>query len=134
MPTQGFNVKKLKHKGIQITLWDLGGQKAIRPYWQNYYSNTNTIMFVIDSSDERRIEEAGLELNELLKNKKLSNVSLLVIANKQDLKNALTPKDIADKLLLNSIRDRPWTIQPCSAKSGQGLKDALMWAMQFYKK
>ena len=47
-------------------MWDIGGQKAIRPYWQNYYSNRDGLVFVVDSSDEERIAECLDELNDLL--------------------------------------------------------------------
>ena len=48
----------------------------------------------------------------------MAGVPLLVLANKQDLLNALPANEIADGLNLFNIRDRPWQIQPCSAKSG----------------
>ena len=32
-PTQGFNVKAIQHEGFQLNVWDIGGQKTIRPYW-----------------------------------------------------------------------------------------------------
>ena len=44
-------------------MWDIGGQKAIRPYWQNYYDNVNGIIFVVDSADEERLNENVEELN-----------------------------------------------------------------------
>merc|ERR1712129_149021 len=133
MPTQGFNIKKLQQNGFDATLWDLGGQKAIRRYWRNYYENSNAIIFVIDSSDKRRVEEAGIELHELLKDTKLSKVPLCVLANKQDLAHALSVKVLSEHLLLSKVRNRAWSIQPCSAKSGNGLKEGLMWTMQSVK-
>ena len=30
---QGFNIKTLVHEGFKLNVWDIGGQKAIRPYW-----------------------------------------------------------------------------------------------------
>ena len=33
MPTQGFNIKALNQDGFKLNVWDIGGQKAIRPYW-----------------------------------------------------------------------------------------------------
>lgn len=30
---QGFNIKSLMHDGFKLNVWDIGGQKAIRPYW-----------------------------------------------------------------------------------------------------
>ena len=40
----------------------IGGQKAIRPYWKNYYDNTDGMVFVVDSSDEERLKECVDEL------------------------------------------------------------------------
>ena len=31
MPTQGFNIKSLMHEGFKLNVWDIGGQKSIRP-------------------------------------------------------------------------------------------------------
>jgi ADP-ribosylation factor-like protein 3 len=53
---------------------------------------------VIDSADRRRIEETGVELQQLLDEERLSHVPLLVMANKQDLLNALSPSEISDQL------------------------------------
>ena len=47
-------------------MWDIGGQKAIRPYWKNYYENTDGLVFVVDSSDENRLGECTEELDSLL--------------------------------------------------------------------
>ena len=66
-------------------MWDIGGQKAIRPYWKNYYENTDGLVFVVDSSDEERLVECVEELNSLLAEENLAMVPLLVYANKQDL-------------------------------------------------
>lgn len=30
---QGFNIKSLMHDGFKLNVWDIGGQKSIRPYW-----------------------------------------------------------------------------------------------------
>lgn len=72
-----------------MNVWDIGGQKAIRPYWKNYYENTDGLVFVVDSSDEERINECYEELGSLLQEEGLSKVPLLVFANKQDLTFAL---------------------------------------------
>lgn len=63
-------------------MWDIGGQKAIRPYWKNYYDNTDGMVFVVDSSDEERLKECVEELQSLMAEDSLANVPLLVFANK----------------------------------------------------
>ena len=65
-----------------MNVWDIGGQKAIRPYWKNYYDNTDGMVFVVDSSDEERLKECVEELQSLMAEESLANVPLLVFANK----------------------------------------------------
>eukprot|EP00158_Paraphelidium_tribonemae_P001887 Partr_v1_DN24904_c1_g1_i5_m45321 putative Adp-ribosylation factor-like len=79
-PTQGFNIKQVKTDGFKLNVWDVGGQKAIRPYWRNYYDNTDVLIFVVDSADRRRMEETGIELHSLLDEAKLSVKLTLRIA------------------------------------------------------
>merc|ERR1711965_656056 len=59
MPTQGFNIKSLVHEGFKLNVWDIGGQKSIRPYWRNYFDNTDALVYVIDAADHRRIDESN---------------------------------------------------------------------------
>ncbi|KAJ3216007.1 ADP-ribosylation factor protein 3 [Dinochytrium kinnereticum] len=128
-PTQGFNIKSVQYDGFRMNVWDIGGQKAIRPYWRNYFDSTDVLIYVIDSSDKRRLEETGEELNQLLEESKLASVPLLVFANKQDMVDALPGDEIAVGLNLNSIRDRKWHICPCSAVQGEGVTEGMEWAI-----
>ncbi|KAG5190717.1 ARL3, ARF-like ras superfamily GTPase [Tribonema minus] len=127
MPTQGFNIKSLMHDEFKLNVWDIGGQKSIRPYWRNYFDQTDALIYVIDSADKRRMEETGEELGQLLEEDKLSEVPVLIYANKQDLMSAMAPDEITEGLNLHTIRDRPWHIQGCSAKTGDGLQDGMEW-------
>ncbi|XP_065071256.1 ADP-ribosylation factor-like protein 3 [Rhopilema esculentum] len=126
-PTQGFNIKSVQSAGIRLNVWDIGGQRRIRPYWKNYFDNTDVLIYVIDSADRARFEETGLELQELLEEPKLAGVPVLIFANKQDLLSAARPSDIVDGLSLTSIKDRAWQIQPCSATTKEGLEHGLDW-------
>merc|ERR1712167_374361 len=92
-PTQGFNIKSLLTEGFKLNVWDIGGQKTIRPYWKNYFDNTDVLIYVVDCADRRRVEECEEELAELLDEDKLAGVPLLVFANKQDLINAAQPDE-----------------------------------------
>lgn len=120
-----FSIKSLTSGDFKLNVWDIGGQRSIRPYWKNYYGSTDAIIYVIDSADRRRMEETGVELQQLLEEEKLSGVPLLIFANKQDLLNALSPVEVTAGLNLHSIRDRQWQIMGCSAKNGDGLKEGI---------
>ncbi|KAI2658336.1 ADP-ribosylation factor-like protein 3 [Labeo rohita] len=126
-PTQGFNIKSVQSQGFKLNVWDIGGQRKIRPYWRNYFENTDVLIYVIDSADRKRFEETGQELAELLDEEKLSGVPVLVFANKQDLLTAAPASEIAEGLNLHTIRDRVWQIQSCSALTGEGVQDGMNW-------
>ncbi|XP_062340380.1 ADP-ribosylation factor-like protein 3 [Osmerus eperlanus] len=126
-PTQGFNIKSVQSQGFRLNVWDIGGQRKIRPYWRNYFENTDVLIYVIDSSDRKRFEETGQELVELLEEEKLGAVPLLIFANKQDLLTAAPASELAEGLNLHTIRDRVWQIQACSAVSTEGLQDGMTW-------
>ncbi|XP_056146637.1 ADP-ribosylation factor-like protein 3 [Lampris incognitus] len=126
-PTQGFNIKSVQSSGFKLNVWDIGGQRKIRPYWRNYFESTDVLIYVIDSSDRIRIEETSQELAELLEEEKLAAVPLLIFANKQDLMTAIPAAELAEALNLSTIRDRMWQIQPCSAVTAEGVQDGMTW-------
>ena len=57
-PTQGFNIKSVNTSGFKLNVWDIGGQRRLRPYWANYFENTDVLIFVVDSADSKRLQEA----------------------------------------------------------------------------
>ncbi len=65
-PTQGFNVKSLVHEGFKLNVWDIGGQKAIRKYWEHYFDATDALVYVVDSADSGRVKECNEVLQGLL--------------------------------------------------------------------
>ena len=54
------------HCIVHYTVWDLGGQTSIRPYWRCYYSNTDAIIYVVDSADRDRLAISKSELVSML--------------------------------------------------------------------
>jgi ADP-ribosylation factor protein 1 len=126
IPTIGFNVETVEYKNINFTVWDVGGQDKIRPLWRHYYQNTQGLIFVVDSNDRERVNEAAEELQKMLNEDELRDAAILVFANKQDLPNAMSVAELTDKLGLHNIR-RKWNIQSTCATSGDGLYEGLDW-------
>ena len=127
IPTIGFNVETVEYKNISFNVWDVGGQDKIRLLWRHYYTNTQGLIYVVDSNDRERIEENREELHKMLAEEELRDAVLLVFANKQDLPGALTCPEITDKLGLHTIRGRTWFIQSTCAVRGDGLYEGLDW-------
>merc|ERR1719449_222583 len=104
IPTIGFNVETVEYKNINFTVWDIGGQDKIRKLWRFYYQNTQGLIFVIDSNDRDRIEDAREELAKILNEDEMRDAVLLVFANKQDLPNSMTAAEVTEKLGLHNLR------------------------------
>ena len=84
-PLVGFNVETVTYKNVKFNVWDVGGQDKIRPLWRHYYTGTQGLVFVVDSQDRERIDEAKQELHRILSDREMKECLLLVFANKQDL-------------------------------------------------
>jgi len=128
IPTVGFNVETMEYKNMQFTVWDVGGQHKLRPLWKHYYQNTQAVIFVIDSSDRSRLEEAKGELVKLMGEKELKDAVILVLLNKQDVTGCLSAEEISDQLSLHKVcSGKSWHIMGCTARTGEGLPESLDW-------
>ncbi|XP_043209878.1 ADP-ribosylation factor-like protein 5B isoform X2 [Amphibalanus amphitrite] len=126
-PTIGSNVEEIKYKNTQFVMWDLGGQESLRASWNTYYANTQFIILVVDSTDQDRLPVVKEELCKILAHDELAKASLLVLANKQDVKSALSSADISRELNLTSLKRHHWRIQACCALTGEGLNQGMEW-------
>ncbi|KAI0077342.1 ARF/SAR superfamily [Panus rudis PR-1116 ss-1] len=128
-PTLGFNIKTFIHDKYTLNIWDVGGQRMLRPYWRNYFEQTDAIVWVVDSSDRLRMQDCKEELHSLLLEDRLAGASLLVFANKQDIQGSMSSDEICDALNLTSIHTHHWKILSCSAVTGQNLTAGLDWVV-----
>ncbi|KAG9454387.1 hypothetical protein H6P81_007291 [Aristolochia fimbriata] len=97
VPTIGFNVEKVQYKNVMFTVWDVGGQEKLRPLWRHYFNNTDGLIYVVDSLDRERIGKARQEFQAIIKDPFMLNSVILVFANKQDLKGAMSPTEVNPK-------------------------------------
>ena len=54
----------------------------------------------------------------------------MVLANKQDLPDAASEKDISEILGLARIKERDWSLFKCSALTGSGLNESMDWVVE----
>lgn len=120
-------METIQFKGINFSVWDVGGQDRIRPLWRHYFQNTQGIIFVVDSNDHERIDEARKELMSMLEEDELKDAVLLVFANKQDLPNAMRPGEVTEALGLPRLHSRKWHVQGATATTGDGLVEGFLW-------
>ncbi|XP_074571464.1 uncharacterized protein LOC141828016 isoform X1 [Curcuma longa] len=133
VPTIGFNVEKVQYKNVVFTVWDVGGQEKLRPLWRHYFSNTDALIYVVDSLDRERIGKAKEEFQTIIRDPFMLNSVILVFANKQDLRGAMTPMEVAEGLGLHDLKSRIWHAQGTCALSGDGLYEGLDWLVSALK-
>ena len=63
----------------------------------------------------------------------LQKTIVLIFANKQDLSNALSIKDISEMLNLDELEDRKWHLQESCATENKGLYEGFDWVVNNLK-
>ncbi|CAD7964208.1 unnamed protein product [Amoebophrya sp. A25] len=134
-PTIGFNVAKIHISGVDAIFWDLGGHKNFRIVWQNYFAEVDGIVFVVDSnSTPERIDEARDVLNNVLAHPLITtDIPILILANKQDLRSALSVTEVCARLRtekLESERKASVYVHGCAALKNDGLADGIKWLLE----
>ena len=56
-PTIGFNVEDFIFSNYRMTIWNGGGLDKIRPLWKHYFHDTYFLIFVVDVTDRKNIDE-----------------------------------------------------------------------------
>jgi hypothetical protein len=95
--------------------------------WRHYHTGTKALIFVVDSQDRDRLHEARVELHRILTARELQDAILLVFANKQDLKQSMTTREVEERLGLDKFPERVWMVMGSCATSGDGLMEGLNW-------
>ncbi|KAJ2161207.1 ADP-ribosylation factor protein 3 [Coemansia sp. RSA 552] len=128
-PTVGVNMAKVQVQRRILRFMDIGGAKELRGIWEAYYDEGHAIMFVVDSNDAKRMEEARAVLLGLARAPELEGLPLLVLANKQDLSGVGSLAQV--KEMVNSVADfldtREVRVFGSSALDGSGTEDAIQW-------
>eukprot|EP00054_Salpingoeca_dolichothecata_P014682 m.83356 g.83356 ORF g.83356 m.83356 type:complete len:180 (+) comp21116_c0_seq2:95-634(+) len=126
-PTIGSNVEEVVYKNLHFCMWDIGGQESLRKSWASYYTGTQCLIMVIDSTDRERLGLIKEEMHKMLAHDDLQKARVLVFANKQDIKGAMPASEISKELNLTSLKDFSWHIQACCALTGEGLQNGMDW-------
>jgi signal recognition particle receptor subunit beta len=159
-PTQMANVEDVRVAGLRLSIWDVGGQDSLRPYWRHHFAGTQGLVFVVDASDRVRLELAASELAGVCSDDQLAvrvrglcgeggwerrgwlggraqGVPIAVVANKSDLPDALSVRDIEETMKLEAMlgpqdgsRGHPWTVIAASALKNEHVLDAFDFVAQ----
>ncbi|XP_062997813.1 ADP-ribosylation factor-like protein 13A [Elgaria multicarinata webbii] len=118
LPTTKPNQMELRVDRFEVSLVDLAGGQRSWGTWKDHFSTAHGIIFVLDSSDVARVDEAKKTLSRVLGHPTVSGKPLLLLANKQDKMDALLPCEIIERLSLEKLANESKSlcrIEPCSA-------------------
>lgn len=93
----GVNVDIIVHNQVAYTIWDVGSQEQVRPLWPHHFQVIDAVIFVLDASNRLRINEACDRLIGLLSEPSLEHSILIILANKQNLPNGVSIREIVKK-------------------------------------
>lgn len=90
---------------------------------------TDALIFVVDSSDVGRMEDAKNEFLRIVDDAEIKDASVLVFANKCDLPKAASAAEVAELLDLGRLAQegRAVHVQSACARSGEGLTQGIDW-------
>ncbi len=96
-------------------------QPRFRSMWERYCRGVQAVVYVVDSADHDALENARVELHELLSKPSLAAIPLLVLGNKNDMPGALSTTDLIDRLDLK--------VGLSGASAGSNCIICVMWMM-----
>lgn len=140
-PTHHPTSEELVMGRITLKTYDLGGHEAARQLWNDYFTQVDGIVYIVDVADCNRVNETATEFDKLLKNDDIRDVPILVLGNKIDAPNALSEPIIRERLSLfqttgkdttvrfNGIR--PIEIFMCSIVEREGYVEGFKWLSKY---
>lgn len=153
MPSIGYYMETLDHRGFTINAFGLGGRGFHRAIWRHFTQNIEGVVVLVDASDTDRWPvgakyspaadgSSGLGcdlLDELWRaidpNEFKNNTPYLFVANKQDAPNARSSSDLAalfsPLLARHGVSPAQW--RAIEHGKGEGIKK-IMEGMEWMKK
>lgn len=119
-PTIGLNLCHVDFdRRTSLVFWDLGGQLMLRSIWENHYKECHGLLFVIDSSDKERLSEVRSTLLSLVGHTLFRHraVPLVLLVNKQDAPDALSPREVMEALNIPELFARTRVVSYCTPGS-----------------
>jgi small GTP-binding protein len=129
VPTIGFNLKTVELNRRSFVVWDIGGHKSNWPLFRHYYSASDAVIFVVDSSDRDRTSRVVNEFDLIIQ--ELADVPILILANKQDIADAMSVNEVAHNFQVEQLTEsRTCKVQGTCGTSGEGILEGFEWLVE----
>lgn len=146
-PTRGFNQEVITRPAgkkfmVRMNVSDLPGNDVLRPIWKNFiHADVDGIVFVVDAclaltSQEYLYDSKDIFWRMLDEHQELDTVPLVIFLNKMDKakyelrsypETFIISKWLARIYELDQLRNRSYTIRPCSMKRLDTILHGMDW-------
>ncbi|XP_026682251.1 ADP-ribosylation factor-related protein 1 [Diaphorina citri] len=119
--TVGLNIGQIDINTVRLNFWDLGGQLELQSLWDK-------VSFIITFT---------YFADKMISNENLIGVPLLVLANKQDIRDCMGVREVKPIFNKNSahlIGRRDCMVMPVSALTGEGIDEGIRWLVECIKR
>lgn len=130
VPTVGLNIGRVEAHKSKLIFWDLGGQLGLRVIWEKYYEEAHAVVYVVDCASRARFEDAKSALDKVIRHPDLQGAPVLVLANKQDLPDAVNAEELSRFLALKEQKGLQSRVQGISAHEGSGIQEGVLWLVE----
>ena len=131
-PTLHPTMEELTMGGMQFSAFDLGGHKQARRVWKDYFPAVDGVVFVIDVSDTKRLQESKTEFDRLLADEQLqlARIPIMILGNKIDKPEALSEDYIRHYFGLHGLT----TGRSVTSKDKEGPRQIELFMVSVLKK
>eukprot|EP01066_Platyproteum_vivax_P008851 Platyproteum_vivax@DN3818_c0_g1_i1.p1 len=132
VPTYGVNTEDFEYGRSSLRVFDCSSKDPIYPGWRSHIHEADAVVYVLDSTDKKKLLDAKDDLIQLLFEERLvsKNINVLIFANKQDLFSAASLQTVSEILdLPRDVMSRCCLIGS-SAITGVGLHDGMDWVLK----
>jgi ADP-ribosylation factor-like protein 8 len=98
--------------------------------WERYCRGVQSIVYVVDGSDQAKLSSSKTEFYSLIEKPILKSIPILLLGNKMDLEGALSAEELIEHFGLRSLTGREVACFAISAKNSTNLDKVLTWLMK----